>query len=145
MNNSFGSRSTLEVGGRTVHIARLDALEKRGWSLARLPYALRILLENLLRREDGEVVTAAEIEALANWDPKAVPSREIAFMPARVLLQDFTGVPAVVDLAAMRDAMVAMGGDPKRINPLQPVELVIDHSVQVDEYGSAAAFLINAE
>ncbi|HEX6865346.1 MAG TPA: aconitate hydratase AcnA, partial [Thermoanaerobaculia bacterium] len=108
-------------------------------------YALRILLENLLRREDGEVVTATEIEALANWDPKAVPSREIAFMPARVLLQDFTGVPAVVDLAAMRDAMVAMGGDPRRINPLQPVELVIDHSVQVDEYGSAAAFLINAE
>ena len=145
MNDSFGSRATLSVGGRTVHIARLDALERRGFHLARLPYALRILLENLLRREDGDVVTAAEIEALARWDPKAVPSREIAFMPARVLLQDFTGVPAVVDLAAMRDAMVAMGGDPKRINPLQPVELVIDHSVQVDEYGSAAAFLINAE
>jgi aconitate hydratase len=145
MNDSFGSRATLSVGGRTVHIARLDALEKRGWNIARLPYALRILLENLLRREDGSVVTAREIEALARWDPKALPSREIAFMPARVLLQDFTGVPAVVDLAAMRDAMVAMGGDPKRINPLQPVELVIDHSVQVDEYGSAAAFLINAE
>ncbi|HSF40111.1 MAG TPA: aconitate hydratase AcnA, partial [Thermoanaerobaculia bacterium] len=145
MNDSFGSRATLSVGGRTVHIARLDALEKRGWNIARLPYALRILLENLLRREDGSVVTAGEIEALARWDPKALPSREIAFMPARVLLQDFTGVPAVVDLAAMRDAMVAMGGDPKRINPLQPVELVIDHSVQVDEYGSAAAFLINAE
>ncbi|HSN89155.1 MAG TPA: aconitate hydratase AcnA [Thermoanaerobaculia bacterium] len=145
MNDSFGSRATLSVGGRTVRIARLDALEKRGWNIARLPYALRILLENLLRREDGSVVTAGEIEALARWDPKALPSREIAFMPARVLLQDFTGVPAVVDLAAMRDAMVAMGGDPKRINPLQPVELVIDHSVQVDEYGSAAAFLINAE
>jgi aconitate hydratase len=145
MKDSFGSRATLAVGGRTVHLARLDVLERRGWNIARLPYALRILLENLLRREDGEVVTANEIEALARWDPKALPSREIAFMPARVLLQDFTGVPAVVDLAAMRDAMVAMGGDPKRINPLQPVELVIDHSVQVDEYGSAAAFLINAE
>ncbi len=144
MNDSFGSRSTLRAGGRDVRIARLDALEKRGFNVSRLPYALRILLENLLRREDGSVVTSAEIEALAGWDPKAAPSREIAFMPARVLLQDFTGVPAVVDLAAMRDAMVKMGGDPKRINPLQPVELVIDHSVQVDEYGSAAAFLINA-
>ncbi len=145
MKDSFGSRATLQVAGREVRLARLDALEKRGWNVSRLPYALRILLENLLRREDGSVVTADEIEALARWDPKAVPSREIAFMPARVLLQDFTGVPAVVDLAAMRDAMVAMGGDPKKINPLQPVELVIDHSVQVDEYGSAAAFLINAE
>jgi aconitate hydratase len=144
MNDSFGSRATLRVGGRQVRIARLDALEARGLNVFRLPYALRILLENLLRREDGLVVTASEIEALANWDPKAIPSREIAFMPARVLLQDFTGVPAVVDLAAMRDAMVAMGGDPRRINPLQPVELVIDHSVQVDEYGTAAAFLINA-
>jgi aconitate hydratase len=144
MNDSFGSRATLRVGGRELRLARLDALEKRGYRMSRLPYALRILLENLLRREDGLVVTADEIEALAGWDAKALPSREIAFMPARVLLQDFTGVPAVVDLAAMRDAMVAMGGDPKRINPLQPVELVIDHSVQVDEYGSAAAFLINA-
>ena len=145
MIDSFGSRSTFTVEGRTFHLARLDALERRGFDISRLPYALRILLENLLRREDGDVVRAEDIEALANWDPSAVPSREIAFMPARVLLQDFTGVPAVVDLAAMRDAMVAMGGDPKRINPLQPVELVIDHSVQVDEYGSAAAFLINAE
>jgi aconitate hydratase len=144
MNDSFGSRATLRVGGRPVRIARLDALEARGLNISRLPYALRILLENLLRREDGLVVTASEIEALATWDPLAIPSREIAFMPARVLLQDFTGVPAVVDLAAMRDAMVAMGGDPTRINPLQPVELVIDHSVQVDEYGTAAAFLINA-
>ncbi|HEX4961714.1 MAG TPA: aconitate hydratase AcnA [Thermoanaerobaculia bacterium] len=144
MNDSFGSRATLRVGGRQLRLARLDALEKRGLHVSRLPYALRILLENLLRREDGLIVNAGEIEALATWDPQAVPSREIAFMPARVLLQDFTGVPAVVDLAAMRDAMVAMGGDPKRINPLQPVELVIDHSVQVDEYGSAAAFLINA-
>ncbi len=145
MRDSFGSRSTLRVGDREVRLARLEVLEKRGWNVSRLPYALRILLENLLRREDGSVVTADEIEALARWDPKATPSREIAFMPARVLLQDFTGVPAVVDLAAMRDAMVAMGGDPRKINPLQPVELVIDHSVQVDEYGSAAAFLINAE
>jgi aconitate hydratase len=145
MNDSFGSRATLRVGGREFRLARLDALEKRGFDVSRLPYALRILLENLLRREDGAVVTAGDIEALAGWDPKALPAQEIAFMPARVLLQDFTGVPAVVDLAAMRDAMVAMGGDPKRINPLQPVELVIDHSVQVDEYGTAAAFLINAE
>ncbi|HEV7506065.1 MAG TPA: aconitate hydratase AcnA [Thermoanaerobaculia bacterium] len=144
MNDSFGSRATLRVGDRQFRIARLDALEARGLNVSRLPYALRILLENLLRREDGLVVTASEIEALATWDPKAIPSREIAFMPARVLLQDFTGVPAVVDLAAMRDAMVAMGGDPTRINPLQPVELVIDHSVQVDEYGTAAAFLFNA-
>jgi aconitate hydratase len=144
MHDSFGSRATLRVGGREVRLARLDALEARGLNVSRLPYALRILLENLLRREDGTVVTADEIAALAGWDPRAIPSREIAFMPARVLLQDFTGVPAVVDLAAMRDAMVAMGGDPRRINPLQPVELVIDHSVQVDEYGSAAAFLINA-
>jgi aconitate hydratase len=145
MNDSFGSRASLKVGGREIRIARLDALERRGWNLARLPYALRILLENLLRLEDGKLVSADDVEALATWDPQAVPSREIAFMPARVLLQDFTGVPAVVDLAAMRDAMAAMGGDPKKINPLQPVELVIDHSVQVDEYGSAAAFLINAE
>jgi aconitate hydratase len=145
MNDSFGSRATLRVGGRDLRLARLDAMEKRGFNVSRLPYALRILLENLLRREDGVVVNAGEIEALAGWDPLAIPSREIAFMPARVLLQDFTGVPAVVDLAAMRDAMVAMGGDPRRINPLQPVELVIDHSVQVDEYGSAAAFLFNAE
>ncbi|HEY4565314.1 MAG TPA: aconitate hydratase AcnA [Thermoanaerobaculia bacterium] len=145
MNDSFGSRATLRAGGRELQIARLDALEKRGFNVSHLPYSLRILLENLLRREDGSAVTADEIEALARWDPQETPSREIAFMPARVLLQDFTGVPAVVDLAAMRDAMVAMGGDPRRINPLQPVELVIDHSVQVDEYGSAAAFLINAE
>ncbi|HXO20924.1 MAG TPA: aconitate hydratase AcnA, partial [Thermoanaerobaculia bacterium] len=142
MTDSFRSHATLRVGDREFRIARLDAL---GRDLSRLPYAMRILLENLLRREDGTVVTAAEIEAVAAWDPAALPAREIAFMPARVLLQDFTGVPAVVDLAAMRDAISRMGGDPTRINPLQPVELVIDHSVQVDEYGSAAAFLLNAE
>jgi aconitate hydratase len=145
MKDSFGSHATLQVGNRAVRIARLSALEKAGQDVSRLPYALRILLENLLRREDGTVVSSDEISALAAWDPAAAPSREIAFMPARVLLQDFTGVPAVVDLAAMRDAISTMGGDPTRINPLQPVELVIDHSVQVDEYGKAAAFLINAE
>ncbi|HEY8021354.1 MAG TPA: aconitate hydratase AcnA, partial [Thermoanaerobaculia bacterium] len=146
MTDTFHSRAALRVGGREVQIARLSALDGRpGVDIQRLPYALRILLENLLRREDGSVVTAGDVEAIAGWDPAAVPSREIAFMPARVLLQDFTGVPAVVDLAAMRDAMSAMGGDPTRINPIQPVELVIDHSVQVDEYGRDAAFLINVE
>ncbi len=145
MTDTFHSHATLELGGRAVRIARLSALAGPGRDIQRLPYAMRILLENLLRREDGSIVTAAEIEAVAAWDPAAAPSREIAFMPARVLLQDFTGVPAVVDLAAMRDAISAMGGDPTRINPLQPVELVIDHSVQVDEYGREAAFLINAE
>jgi aconitate hydratase len=143
--DSFGAIGTLRAGGREHRVARLPALAQRGLPIARLPYALRVLLENLLRREDGKVVTAADIEALATWDPRATPAKEIAFMPARVLLQDFTGVPAVVDLAAMRDAMREMGGDATRINPLQPVELVIDHSVQVDEYGSRAAFLINAE
>ncbi len=144
MQDSFGSHGTLAVGGESLKIARLAALEKRGYDLSRLPYALKILLENLLRREDGKVVSADEIDFLCGWDPAAAPSHEIAFMPGRVLLQDFTGVPAVVDLAAMRDAMAAMGGDPNRINPLQPVELVIDHSVQVDEYGSEAALLLNS-
>src|SRR5512147_1131357 len=143
MHDSFGSHGTFAVGGVSYRIARLAALERRGFALARLPYALKVLLENLLRREDGKSVRAGEIEALAGWQAAAAPEREIAFMPARVLLQDFTGVPAVVDLAAMRDAMKALGGDPQKINPLQPVELVIDHSVQVDEYGSEAAMLIN--
>jgi aconitate hydratase len=145
MTNSFGTASTLRVGDRTLRYFSLPALERQGFALSRLPFALRILLENLLRREDGSMVTAEDIAALARWDAAAEPSKEIAFMPGRVLLQDFTGVPAVVDLAAMRDAIRAMGGDPNRINPLQPVELVIDHSVQVDEYGSSAAFLLNAE
>ena len=145
MSDTFGSHGRLEAGGGSFRIARLAALGARGLGVERLPYALKILLENLLRREDGGVVTAADVEALARWDAAAEPTREIAFMPARVLLQDFTGVPAVVDLAAMRDAMVGLGGDPARINPVQPAELVIDHSVQVDEYGKAAAFLINAE
>ena len=145
MTDSFKSHGTLLAAGRQYRIARLDALRQAGYDIDRLPFALRILLENLLRREDGLTVSAPEIETLARWDPEATPETEIAFMPARVLLQDFTGVPAVVDLAAMRDAMKAMGGDPTRINPLQPVELVIDHSVQVDEYGTEAAFRINAE
>ncbi|HVS01816.1 MAG TPA: aconitate hydratase AcnA [Thermoanaerobaculia bacterium] len=135
----------LRVGDRQVTIAPLASLEDHGFAVSRLPYALKVLLENLLRRQDGRTVTARDVAAVARWRADAVPSQEIAFMPARVLLQDFTGVPAVVDLAAMRDAMRQLGGDPRKINPLQPVELVIDHSVQVDEYGSQAAFLINAE
>ncbi|HEV2275569.1 MAG TPA: aconitate hydratase AcnA [Acidobacteriaceae bacterium] len=142
--NSFGSQSTLKVGKNSYEFFRLSALEEKGLSLKRLPFSLRILLENLLRQEDGKSVTAGDIEFLAKWQPKAEPSREIAFMPARVLMQDFTGVPAIVDLAAMRDAMKTLGGDPQKINPLQPAELVIDHSVQVDEYGTANAYSINA-
>jgi aconitate hydratase len=142
--NSFGSQSELKAGGPSYEIFRLSALEKRGIQLSRLPYSLRILLENLLRHEDGKSVTAEDIEFLAKWDPKAEPSREIAWMPARVLMQDFTGVPAVVDLAAMRDAMKVLGGDPQKINPLQPAELVIDHSVQVDEFGTGNAYSVNA-
>ena len=145
MKDSFSSRGELTVGQRRFRIARLAALEDRGFEISRLPYATRILLENLLRREDGDAVTTDDIEAVAGWDAGAAPSQEIAFMPARVLLQDFTGVPAVVDLAAMRDAMAELGGDPTKINPVQPVELVIDHSVQVDAYGKAAALLINSE
>ncbi|MGD2116619.1 MAG: aconitase family protein, partial [Acidobacteriota bacterium] len=145
MSDTFSSHDTFTVGGESYRIARLEALETRGFSIARLPYSLKILLENLLRRQDDESVTPDDVEGLAGWRPEAKPSQEIAFMPARVLLQDFTGVPAVVDLAAMRDAMVAMGGKADAINPLQPAELVIDHSVQVDEFGSEAAFLINAE
>jgi aconitate hydratase len=144
-SNSFGTRARLAVGERSYEIFRLAALEQRGFALARLPYSLRILLENLLRLEDGRTVRAEEIERLARWDPKKPPEDEIAFMPARVLMQDFTGVPAVVDLAAMRDAMQAMGGDPKAVNPLLPAELVIDHSVIVDEFGTATAFQVNAD
>ena len=143
--NSFGSRSNLRVGKREYEIYRLSALDKQGISTAKLPYSLRILLENLLRREDGRAVTAATIRSLAAWQAKATPSEEIAFMPSRVLLQDFTGVPAVVDLAAMRDAMKRLGGNPSLINPLQPAELVIDHSVQVDQFGTASSFQINAD
>lgn len=146
MLNSFGARTMLRVGDRQDYeIFRLDALEQRGWNIQRLPFSLRILLENLLRHEDGHTVTADDIHALATWDPHAEPEREIAFTPARVLLQDFTGVPAIVDLAAMRDAMAAMGGDPARINPLQPVELVIDHSVQIDVAGTPTALVVNRQ
>ncbi|UCF20267.1 MAG: aconitate hydratase AcnA [Gemmatimonadota bacterium] len=145
MADSFDSHANLNVAGREYRIARLDSLERAGFAVGRLPYALRILLENLLRYEDGSTVSAADIEALCGWQPAVEPSTEIAFRPARVLLQDFTGVPAVVDLAAMREAIKALGGDPGKINPLQPAELVIDHSVQVDAYGTADSFLYNAE
>src|SRR5437868_5939931 len=142
--DSFASRSTLRAGSKEYEIYRLDALEKAGLKIAHLPYSLRILLENLLRNE-GKSVSADDIRALANWDPKAAPFKEIAFMPARVLMQDFTGVPAVVDLAAMRDAMKALGGDPKKINPLLPVDLVCDHSVAVTFFGSNSALKKNVD
>ncbi|HKY61013.1 MAG TPA: aconitate hydratase AcnA [Gemmatimonadota bacterium] len=144
-HDTFMTRAPLQVADREYTIRSLERFGATGHDLTRLPYSLKILLENLLRNEDGVSVTAKDIEALAGWDPGAVPSHEIAFMPARVLLQDFTGVPALVDLAAMRDAMAEMGGDPARINPQIPADLVIDHSVQVDAYGREAAFLINAE
>ncbi|HEX4805191.1 MAG TPA: aconitate hydratase [Conexibacter sp.] len=141
--NSFDAKATLSVGDRDYEIYRLDALQAQH-DVARLPFSLKILLENLLRNEDGETIRADDVLALARWDANARPSQEIAFTPARVVMQDFTGVPAVVDLAAMRDAMAAMGGDPARINPLVPAELVIDHSVQVDEFGTRYAFDANA-
>jgi len=141
--NSFDAKATLSVGDRQYEIYRLDALQAEH-DVARLPFSLKILLENLLRNEDGETIRADDVIALARWDARAQPSKEIAFTPARVVMQDFTGVPAVVDLAAMRDAMAAMGGDPAKINPLVPAELVIDHSVQVDEFGTRYAFDANA-
>jgi aconitate hydratase len=144
--NSFETRRALPVAGRTIQIHSLPALAAAGFpEIGRLPYSIKILLENLLRHEDGRFVKAADIEALAKWDLKSGAQREISFMPARVLLQDFTGVPCVVDLAAMRDAIVRLGGDPGKVNPLQPVELVIDHSVQVDYFGQINAFELNAE
>ncbi|HLY49149.1 MAG TPA: aconitase family protein, partial [Solirubrobacteraceae bacterium] len=143
-SNSFGAQDTLTVGERSYEIFRLDALQA-SYDVARLPFSLKVLLENLLRNEDGEAIRAADVEALARWDAKAEPSQEIAFTPARVLMQDFTGVPAVVDLAAMRDAIRELGGDPAKINPLAPAELVIDHSVQVDVFGTRLAFERNAE
>ena len=145
MADSFGTRTTLESGGRTVEYSSIPKLAEQHPDVATLPYSLRVLLENLLRFEDGVAVTKADIEALASWDPKATPNTEIAYTPSRVLLQDFTGVPAVVDLAAMRDAMAEMGGDPSKINPLRPVDLVIDHSVQVDAVRSALALEKNIE
>ena len=142
--DSFDARAELEVGGRRFEIFRLDALQQR-FDIARLPFSLKVLLENLLRTEGNGAVTAADIEALASWDPAAEPTQEIAFTPARVLMQDFTGVPGVVDLAAMRDAIVELGGDPQRINPLVPTELVIDHSVQVDAFARPDALAVNIE
>jgi aconitate hydratase len=143
-SDSFGARSDFEVGGRSYEVFRLDSLANR-FDVSRLPYSIKVLLENVLRLEDGRSVTAADVEAIAGWDAAAEPSAEISFQPARVLMQDFTGVPAVVDLAAMRDAMVELGGDPEAINPLVDVDLVIDHSVQVDAFGNERAFAINAE
>ncbi len=143
-SDSFGARSTLAVSGREYEVFRLDALRER-FDVARLPYSIKVLLENVLRLEDGVSVSAADVEAIASWDAAAEPSVEIPFQPARVLMQDFTGVPAVVDLAAMRDAMEEIGGDPAAINPLVDVDLVIDHSVQVDAFGNERAFAVNAE
>jgi len=144
--NSFGTRHTFQVDGKLYEIFSLSALEKKGVGhVSKLPFSLRVLLENLLRQEDGRFVHPGDIEALAGWDPNAATQKEISFMPARVLLQDFTGVPAVVDFAAMREAITKLGGDPKKVNPLLPAELVIDHSVQVDKSGSDMAFAFNAE
>src|SRR6202522_3603022 len=147
--NSFATKSTLKSGADSFDIYRLAELEKAGvGNVTRLPFSLKVLLENLLRHEDGRFVFAEDVRALAGWDPTGVgvaTEKEISFMPARVLLQDFTGVPAVVDLAAMREQMRALGGDPKKINPLLPAELVIDHSVQVDQFGTANSFSINAD
>jgi aconitate hydratase len=142
--DSFGARSTISIGGRELEIFRLEALQSQ-YDVARLPYTLRILLENVLRCEDGATVITADVEAVAGWDAKAEPSREISYNPARVLLQDFTGVPAVVDLAAMRAAVADLGGDPERVNPLIPVELVIDHSVQVDDFATRLSMQRNSE
>src|SRR6201992_4129386 len=142
--NSFDAKATLTVGDASYEIFRLDALQSK-FDIARLPFSLKILLENLLRNEDGESIRAQDVEALATWNASDQPSKEIAFTPARVIMQDFTGVPAVVDLAAMRDAMKGTGGPPKKINPLGPAELVIDHSVQVDSFGSVRSFQRNAE
>ena len=144
MDNSFNTRDTLAVGEASYEIFSLRKLDEQQ-DIARLPWSLKILLENLLRHEDGSTVTRDDIQALMNWDPKAEPDCEIAFRPARVLMQDFTGVPAVVDLAAMRDAMKQLGGDPDRINPLQSAELVIDHSVQVDTFGADNAIDLNSK
>jgi aconitate hydratase len=142
--DSFGARTTLAVDGQTYTIHKLEALERRGFNLSRMPYSIKVMVENVLRREDGLVVNSEQVETVARWSPKP-PEREFSFMPARVLLQDFTGVPVVADLAAMRDAVKRLGGNPSRVNPLQPADLVIDHSVQVDFFGNSAALAKNAE
>ena len=139
--DSFGARSTLTVGDRSYEVFRLASVE----GAADLPYSLKVLLENLLRTEDGANITADHVRALAGWDPSAEPDTEIQFTPARVLMQDFTGVPCVVDLAAMREAMADLGGDPRKINPLAPAELVIDHSVVADFFGTKEALGLNGE
>src|SRR6187455_2638597 len=143
--DSFGAKSTLDVDGKSYEIYRLDAVTGDGLDVAGLPFSLKVLLENLLRTEDGADITADDIRALAGWDAEAEPSKEIQFTPARVIMQDFTGVPCVVDLATMREAMAEMGGDPSKINPLAPAELVIDHSVIADVFGTADAFTRNVE
>src|SRR3954468_12201495 len=143
--DSFGAKSTLDVDGKSYEIFRLGAVEGEGLDVASLPYSLKVLLENLLRTEDGSNITAEDIKALAGWDADAEPSKEIQFTPARVIMQDFTGVPCVVDLATMREAMSDLGGDPTRINPLAPAEMVIDHSVIADVFGTSAAFQRNVD
>jgi aconitate hydratase len=143
--DSFGAFDTLEVGGRSYAYYRLDAVSGDGLDPASLPYSLKVLLENLLRTEDGADITADDVRAVAGWDADAEPSQEIQFTPARVIMQDFTGVPCVVDLATMREAMADLGGDPSKINPLAPAELVIDHSVIADVFGTPAAFQRNVE
>ena len=142
MVNSFGCKQAIEVDGQSYSIYNLSALPT-SYDVGRLPFSLKILLENLLRNEDNENVKKSDIEAILNWQPKEQPKHEIAFTPTRVILQDFTGVPAIVDLAAMRDAMTTLGGDPKKINPLSQVDLVIDHSVMVDVFGTPDAYVRN--
>ncbi|MDQ6686047.1 MAG: aconitase family protein, partial [Actinomycetota bacterium] len=146
--DSFGAKGTLEVGDKSYQIYRLDTVRGEGIAddaVASLPYSLKVLLENLLRTEDGTNITADDILALARWDPDAEPDQEIQFTPARVIMQDFTGVPCVVDLATMREAMSDLGGDPSKINPLAPAEMVIDHSVIADVFGTPEAFERNVE
>src|SRR5262245_47427294 len=145
MKDSFGTKGRLAVGSAHYEIFQLKKLAKEHASVERLPFSVKVLLENLLRHEDGRVVKAEHVQAVIDWSPTAAPETEISFHPARVLLQDFTGVPSVVDLAAMREAIVGMGGDPNRINPLHPADLVIDHSIQVDQFASAGSFHANAE
>src|SRR3954468_10113655 len=139
----FGAKSTLDVDGTSYEIFRLGAVEGEGLDVASLPYSLKVLLENLLRTEDGSNITKADIEALAGWDADAEPSKEIQFTPARVIMQDFTGVPCIVDLATMREAMADLGGDATKINPLAPAEMVIDHSVVADVFGTPESFARN--
>src|SRR6187402_589815 len=143
--DSFGAKGTLDVDGKAYGIYRLDAVEGEGLDVASLPFSLKVLLENLLRTEDGANITEDDIKALAGWDPDADPDKEIQFTPARVIMQDFTGVPCVVDLATMREAVADLGGDPSKINPLAPAELVIDHSVQIDVFGRSDAFERNVD